>query len=440
MKIKTISRSFEEHTRPRAHDLKRMHRNLAPEEHPFERPREYIRALNATKLERLFAKPFMAALTGHRDGVYCMAKHPTQLTALASGSADGEIRLWSLQQQETRWSAIGHRGFVRGVCFVPNTPSSMVSVGDDKVVRLWDGASEEPTETYTHNSPFTGVDHHRWDPVFATSASQVDVWDHNRAEPIMSLSWGAETITSVKFNQTETNVIASSGSDRTITLYDIRTSQPISKVVLALRSNAIAWNPMEAYMFTVANEDHNLYTFDMRNLTISTKIYKDHVSAVLDLDYSPTGQQIVSGSYDRSIRIFDVKNGTSRDIYSTKRMQKIFCVKYTMDSKFVLSGSDDGNIRLWKAEADAKLGALAPREEAAFEYKKALKERYKYMPQLKAIDKQRQIPKAIVNAKKTKDAIVRGQSRRERNNIRNSAPGTVPEVHKRKKHIVAVRQ
>lgn len=78
----------------------------------------------------------------------------------------------------------------------------------------------------------------------------------------------------------------------------------------------------------------------------------------MDLDYSPTGQEIVTGSYDRTLRIFKSTSGHSREIYHTKRMQRIFAVKYSMDSKYVLSGSDDGNIRLWKADASEKLGPV----------------------------------------------------------------------------------
>lgn len=65
-------------------------RNYDPTLHPFEVPREYIRALNATKLERVFAKPFLASLDGHRDGVNCLAKHPKSLATVLSGACDGE--------------------------------------------------------------------------------------------------------------------------------------------------------------------------------------------------------------------------------------------------------------------------------------------------------------------------------------------------------------
>ncbi|XP_023214677.1 DDB1- and CUL4-associated factor 13-like [Centruroides sculpturatus] len=79
-----------------------------------------------------------------------------------------------------------------------------------------------------------------------------------------------------------------------------------------MRSNTICWNPMESFVFTVANEDHNLYSFDLRKLSRASQIHMDHISAVLDVDYSPTGKEFVSGSYDKTIRIFPLTHGRSR--------------------------------------------------------------------------------------------------------------------------------
>ena len=74
-------------------------------------------------------------------------------------------------------------------------------------------------------------------------------------------------------------------------------------------------------------------------------VYRDHVAAVMDVEFSPTGEELVSASYDRTIRLWDRGTGHSRDIYHTKRMQRVFSATWTSDSKYVLSGSDDGNIR-----------------------------------------------------------------------------------------------
>jgi WD repeat and SOF domain-containing protein 1 len=39
-------------------------------------------------------------------------------------------------------------------------------------------------------------------------------------------------------------------------------------------------------------------------------------------DWSPTGEEFVSGSYDRTVRLWKRDAGKSRDVYHTKRMQR----------------------------------------------------------------------------------------------------------------------
>lgn len=87
-------------------------------------------------------------------------------------------------------------------------------------------------------------------------------------------------------------------------------------------------------------------------------VHMDHVEAVIDVDYSPTGKEFVSGSYDKSIRIFEITKGRSREVYHTKRMQRLTCMAWSLDNKYVISGSDEMNIRIWKAKASEKLGVV----------------------------------------------------------------------------------
>ena len=57
-------------------------RNYNAPEDPFQAQTEYTRALNATKLERVYAKPFVASLDGHLEGVHILAKHYSRLTQI----------------------------------------------------------------------------------------------------------------------------------------------------------------------------------------------------------------------------------------------------------------------------------------------------------------------------------------------------------------------
>merc|ERR1712232_669144 len=184
--------------------------------------------------------------------------------------------------------------------------------------------------------------------------------------------------------------------DNGVGLLDTRLGTAMAKTILRMRSNAIRFNPMEPLNFVVANEDHNLYGFDVRNLHRPTKIYKGHTSAVLDVSFNPTGREFVTASYDKTLRIFPTDRGASRDVYHTRRMQRVMVVDYTLDSQYVLSGSDDGNLRLWKSNASASTGkVLHRREEAALRYRQSLQTKYRHTDEVRTIARQRNLPKWI---------------------------------------------
>lgn len=341
-------------------------RNYDPSLHPFEGAREYIRALNATKLEKVFAKPFIGDLDGHKDGISCFAKHPTQLSTMLSGAYDGEIRIWNIPTRICTRNVVAHDGWVRGLTYVPSG-ERFLTIGDDKTVKIWnselteldDDEEDIPITTLLSRSVVLSVSHHRTDPVFATVGEVCQIWEETRNEPLKTLQWGVDSLHHVAFNQVENNLLASCASDRSIILYDRREGKALRKVTMTLRPNKLAWNPMEAFNFTVASEDYHLYTFDIRNLAKPKKVHENHVAAVTDVDYSPTGKEFVSGSYDKSIRIFGTEKSQSREVYYTKRMQHVTCVGWSLDDRYIYSGSDEMNIRLWKAHASEKLGPVS---------------------------------------------------------------------------------
>ena len=203
------------------------------------------------------------------------------------------------------------------------------------------------------------------------------------------------------------------------------------------RSNAVAWNPMEAFNFTAANEDCALYTYDMRKLSSAICVHKDFVSAVMDVDYSPTGREFVAGSYDRSVRLFAYNGGHSRDVYTTKRMQRVFAVKFSGDGSYVFSGSDDMNVRVWKAAAAEQGGVLLPRERHKQAYGAALVERYKHMPEIKRITRHRHLPGAIYKAAKLRRVVGEADKRKADRRVAHSAPGSIALKPERKKKIIA---
>lgn len=449
MKVKVISRSADEFTRERSQDLQRVFRNYDPNLRSQEKSVEYVRALNAAKLDKIFARPFIGAMDGHIDAVSSMAKNPNHLKGIFSGSMDGDIRLWDLATRRTVCQFPGHQGAVRGLT-VSTDGRVLVSCGTDSTVRLWNvplpslmdsdnifnNEAKQPLAVHVWKNAFWAVDHQWNGDQFATAGAQVDIWNHNRSQPVNSFEWGKDTSISVRFNPGEPNILASSGRDRSITIFDLRLSSPATKIIMMTKTNSIAWNPMEPMNFTAANEDCNCYSYDARKLNEARCVHKDHVSAVLDIDYAPTGREFVTGSYDRTVRIFQYNGGHSREIYHTKRMQRVFCVKFSCDASYVISGSDDSNLRLWKAKASEQLGVLLPRERKKHEYLEAVKNRYKHLPEVKRIVRHRHLPKAIYKAASLRRIMTAAERKKDENRRAHSAPGSMPHVPLRKRRII----
>ena len=188
--------------------------------------------------------------------------------------------------------------------------------------------------------------------------------------------------------------------------------------------------------FACANEDHNCYTFDMRRMDKARVIHKDHVGAVMDVAFSPTGKELVTGSYDRTVRIFNAQSGRSHQVYHTRRMQRLFSVNYSVDAKYIISGSDDANVRIWKANASLKLGKMNPRQRRKQNYSEELKNRYAHTKEVRRIAKHRHVPKLIMKQGNAKtDEKERTREKRKRVET-HSKEGSVVKERERKKVVV----
>jgi WD repeat and SOF domain-containing protein 1 len=295
-----ISRSLDDHLPSSSSAPHPIQRNLAPHLHPFSKPREYTRALTAAKMDRMFAKPFVDALGGHQDGVYCLAKDPRRVAVVAGGGGDGEVIVHSISLRRPLLKIPdAHRGMVGGLTWTAEARDGrrgLLSAGKlDGTIKLWRseaftpgmrdkaafegnefgvgasgsgqeildtagalgegedydeeeggglaidsgkrdrlGRDLEPTMTYNSKTGFNAIDHHRTDATFATASNSVQIWDEQRTAPVSTLVFGgsSETVTSVRFNQSETSVLASVGGDRTMCLYDVRTGKAERRVMM----------------------------------------------------------------------------------------------------------------------------------------------------------------------------------------------------------------
>ena len=413
-------------------------------------------------MDRMFAKPFIGSIECG-DGVYGLARDFGRLGVFATSGAMGEIAVHDIPTRQTLLSLPqAHSGIVNSLAFTHTSKSKrgdsrLLSAGVDRAVRMWDAnystdAGDEagtvddqslnyhkPLRTWTANAGVNSLSHNRELATFATASNAVQIWDESRTEPMETYKWGHDIVNTVKFSPTEITLLAASGSDRTISLWDMRVNGgSIGRILTPYKMNDLAFNPIMPTLLLSAGEDHDLHLWDIRNMGKgSLQVYKDHVAAVTTCDWSPTGQQIASGGWDRTIRIWDRNHGRSKDCYHTKRMQRLMNIQYSLDSRFVVSGSDDGNVRVWKSRASDKLGQIDGREREKMEYRDTLRERWGGVGEVRQVERRRNLPKAIRTASKLKRTMLDARQTKDNNLRSHSKLGESKPKSEKKKSVVA---
>ena len=83
-----------------------------------------------------------------------------------------------------------------------------------------------------------------------------------------------------------------------------------------------------------------------------------HSDWVRCLSFTPDGLQLVSGSFDKTIKLWQLDTGTA--IYTlADRLKGVFALAVSPDGKFLASGSWDETIELWHLETGTALSTLS---------------------------------------------------------------------------------
>ena len=83
---------------------------------------------------------------------------------------------------------------------------------------------------------------------------------------------------------------------------------------------------------------------------------------MISVAYSPDGSYIISGSNDRTIRIWDAKTGASVGKPLEGHTDSVRSVAYSSNGQRIVSGSSDGTIRVWESSpyAPTQLSSCNP--------------------------------------------------------------------------------
>jgi WD40 repeat protein len=81
-----------------------------------------------------------------------------------------------------------------------------------------------------------------------------------------------------------------------------------------------------------------------------------HTDRIYSVTLSPDGKKILSGSWDNTTRIWDAETG--KELKKMKHASSVFSVAFSPDGKKVVTGGRDKIVRIWDAETGKELKKL----------------------------------------------------------------------------------
>lgn len=105
------------------------------------------------------------------------------------------------------------------------------------------------------------------------------------------------------------------------------------------------------------SRDRTVRVWDVRSGKLVCAPFEGHSRNVTCVSFSTDGNRIVSGSDDKTIRVWDVESGELIGIPFEGHTDFVTCVAFSTDGKRIVSGSVDQSVRVWDIESGELVGA-----------------------------------------------------------------------------------
>lgn len=173
--------------------------------------------------------------TGHTREGFAINWSDVTPGVLATGDCAKNIHTWK-PNDEGSWNVdsrphIGHTGSVEDIQWSPNEATVMASCSIDKSIRIWDIRAPPDkscmlTTENAHDSDVNVIDWNRNEPFLVSGGDDgfMKVWDlrvFDRGDPVAVFKHHKGPVTSVEWHHSDATVLASSGEDDQIALWDL---------------------------------------------------------------------------------------------------------------------------------------------------------------------------------------------------------------------------
>ena len=294
-------------------------------------------------------------LRGHIGPVTTVAFSPDDKW-LASGSADGVVKLWDTSSGREYHTLAGHTASVTAVAFSPDS-RRLVSASADTTLKLWDGNSGKEIRSYPgHVTPVTSVAFSLDGQHIASGSADgfVHVWDSRTAEKvtesdISNFAGGRGSVTGLFFDSDQSVLMTSSDGH-------IKRWKPFEDIIAARfesprASTNHAFSPdghrvvsglASAKRGQPNNTTLTVWELEPNRAAISPVMFP---GVATHLAFSLDGVMMAAAATDQTVRVWNASTGA--EVCALHAQDCVLAVAFSPNGARIAAGADDQSIMLW---------------------------------------------------------------------------------------------
>ncbi len=288
-------------------------------------------------------------LSGHLSSINSIAISADG-QILASGSADRTVKLWNPNSRITRCTLSGHSSLIEAIALTPDG-RILASGSWDHTIKIWDVETQELIHTLCEHSGWIkslAISPDGNSLVSGSADRTIKIWNLETGEVQTTLSGHSGAVHSVAIAP-DGLTLASGSADKTIKLWNLSALVPGNEFPANKRSD---------------------FTRGEVQLTL-----EGHSDAVNSLTFSPSGQILISGSADKTIKIWNLSalvpgnefpankrsDFTSGTLLHTLNghSEAVNSVAINLQGHTLISGSTDKTIKIWHPGSGELLHTLS---------------------------------------------------------------------------------
>ncbi|KAG6382177.1 WD40-repeat-containing domain protein [Boletus reticuloceps] len=263
---------------------------------------------------------------------------------VVTGSDDGAVRIWNVENGEQHGSSMEHNSEISGLA-VTREGAKIVSGADNGSIKIWEVEPHEIVHEWTHPENYPIVAISPDDRLVAVGGRKVFLYSMDGMQLVNHSIDVGRTVWSMSFSPASDKLAC--GTDDDIRVYEVASGTLLLGPLESKRDviGCVLWSLDGNKLFSCSDE--TIRCWSPNSGEPIGQPWVGHAGSINAISLSPSGSVLASASWDETVCFWDTTSGLPIGQH-LRHFEGVTAVCFSPSGESVASGSWDGMMYLWR--------------------------------------------------------------------------------------------